>query len=187
MTSHYGSTASGNAATHGYTHTAVNHSDHGNHNHGYHHTHYVYVYGGGYGWGGYGYAPWLFYPWLDADLSYNLWHDSGDGSAAPAGNDSTYAEPDDSGADGYAGAAIESDPNAPTHAEAASMDSDRAPATLLFRDGRAPLRTNNYVVSPEGVVVSDSGNLRTIPLSDIDIARTNQINADAGNGLVLPQ
>jgi hypothetical protein len=61
----------------------------------------------------------------------------------------------------------------------------RKPITLVFNDGRPSERIFNYMLSPTAVYVLD-GDRRTIPVTELDIAATRQVNQEAGVDFRLP-
>jgi len=58
--------------------------------------------------------------------------------------------------------------------------------TLVFNDGRAPLKIYNYLLTPTTLFVQD-GNNREIPLSQLDMTATAKANEDAGVEFKLPK
>jgi hypothetical protein len=196
----------GNGNHNGGNHNGGN-NNHGNRNHnGYRRGYNGYLYSGyGFPYGGYFgpiYNPWLFYPWLDADLSWDFWHDTGDSddaiAAASVGADA-YSAPQDQAADdassnvadnsppqsdGENDAQLQNDSDRPI-GSAVQADSSNPGMTLVYKNGEQQL-IDNYVVSPSTIIITDrAGRITTIPTSALNIVATNQANAALGNGLVL--
>jgi hypothetical protein len=197
--------------------TGSNHSGNNGHNGGYgngwRRGYNGYRYNGrGFPYGGYFgpvYNPWLFYPWLDADLSWDYWHDTGDSNdaiaAASVGADAYGSAPPDGGADATSDVAqpqseeqneaqMQADAQAQEDAQydsyrsggsAVQGESTNPGMTLVFKNGQQQL-IDNYVVSSSAVTITDrAGHITTIPTSALNIVATNQANAALGNGLVL--
>lgn len=163
----------------------------GNHSGGaWHYSHGVRVYEYGYGAPvsplGWWLGPYQFYPWLDADLSYDYWHDTGDQDTAIAmastGADmvsdaetgpeyGAEAPPWTNGGDPYAvggnGEAQAAGADAPASWTATQVDTGAPALTLVYKSGHSE-QVANYVVSRSAVTVIDSGGVRSIPVADLD-------------------
>ena len=63
--------------------------------------------------------------------------------------------------------------------------SSQYPITLIFNDGRQPAYVYNYMLTPSAVYVLD-GYRRIIPLSEIDLAATQEVNREAGVRFLIP-
>lgn len=61
----------------------------------------------------------------------------------------------------------------------------RKAVTLIFKDGRASERAYNYMLSPTAVYVLD-GDRHTIPIAELDVTATRQVNQAAGVDFQLP-
>jgi hypothetical protein len=57
--------------------------------------------------------------------------------------------------------------------------------TLVFKDGRPAEHVYNYMLSPTAVFILD-GDHRTIPVSELDVAATRQVNQAAGVDFRMP-
>lgn len=68
----------------------------------------------------------------------------------------------------------------------AAASQDQQPVTLVFNDGRPPLKIYNYLLTPTTLFVQD-GNNREIPLSRLDLTATAKANEDAGVEFKLPK
>jgi hypothetical protein len=133
-------------------------------------------------------GPWQFYPWLDADLSWDYWHDTGDDDTAIAmaatGADMVEdTPPQDGGADESEAEAEAADPDPPLHGTATQLESGAPSLTLVYRSGQTE-QVANYVVSKNGVTVVDASGVRSVPVADLDVQGT--INANAQSGMQLP-
>ncbi len=153
-------------------------------------------YGRGYGVG-YGYGFPLFNPFLGAFLDWPIdssWNDSNflynnDASVAdaesydPGQPPDTYAGPaplyqqgyPQPGAAPYAGAPLA--PQAPAQEEA---------VTLIYKDGRPSEQIRNYALTRTALYIPGP-HVREIPLSQLDLAATEQVNRDAGVDFRLPK
>jgi hypothetical protein len=131
-------------------------------------------------------GPWQFYPWLDADLSWDFWHDSGDQDDAIAmastGADMVEDAPPQGGGGDDSDAGAEGD-DPPLHGTAMQLESAAPALTLVYRSGQTE-QVANYVVSNSGVTVIDAGGVRSVPVADLDVAGT--IHANAQSGMQLP-
>jgi hypothetical protein len=139
-------------------------------------------------------GPYQFYPWLDADLSYDYWHDTGDqdtaiamaSTGANAVADSDPA-PYPNGGDPYAtesGAQDQSDADAPANWTATQVDTGAPALTLVYKTGKTE-QVANYVVSRSAVTVIDDTGVRSVPVADLDLTTMAKANSQAG--LQLPE
>ena len=69
---------------------------------------------------------------------------------------------------------------------AASPAPPEEPLTLIFKDGRAPQTMRNYVMNPKELTDMDPQHFQRIPLDQIDIAATVQINHAHGVDFEVP-
>lgn len=60
------------------------------------------------------------------------------------------------------------------------------PLTLIFKGGRAPAKMQNYMVDAKGVTDLDQRQYEKIPLDQIDIAATEQVNRSHGVDFRVP-
>jgi hypothetical protein len=138
----------------------------------------------GYGLAGYGlgypYGPGWVYPWLDGYDNSAFYDGSGDLSADASGQ----------AADVYPVGVMPPPPQ--EQAQAAPMPvhppllAPEDAVTLIFKDGRPPLKIHNYVLTRKTLYVTD-GRHRDIPVADIDLAATQKVNADAGVDFEMPK
>jgi hypothetical protein len=63
---------------------------------------------------------------------------------------------------------------------------DHPEVTLVFKDGRAPLKVHSYVLTGSSVFVAEHGHQRVIPVSELDLAATIAQNREAGVDFALP-
>lgn len=152
------------------------------------HTVHVYAYSPRVSALGWWLGPWQFYPWLDADLSWDYWHDTGDDdtSIAMASTGANMVEdtpPQGGGADENEAENEAEAYDPPTHGTATQLESGAPSLTLVYRSGRTE-QVANYVVSKNGVTVVDAGGVRSVPVADLDVPGT--INANAQSGMQLP-
>lgn len=144
------------------------------------------------------YPYWLGYPYLIDPNLYNLglydWGDS---------DDSAYdtSEPGGYGP-GQAPGIDTSDQNGPAPlyppypAEAANLQpaavapseptASEQPLTVIFKSGRAPIKVRNYMMTASVLTDLDSEHYEKIPLDQIDLAATRQLNTAAGVNFDLP-
>ena len=66
-----------------------------------------------------------------------------------------------------------------------ALDLKPQPVTILFKDGRAPEQIHNYLLSRSMLTVLDSQG-REIPVNQIDVPATVQVNRQAGVDFHLP-
>jgi hypothetical protein len=132
-------------------------------------------------------GPYQYYPWLDADLSYDFWNDTGDSEDAIAAASTGANMVQDAEPQPWPSALAaeqDEDPNAPVGWTASQLDSGSPALTLVYKNGTTE-QVANYAVSPSAVTVLDSGGVRSVPVADLDVAAMARINAQAG--LALPQ
>lgn len=144
---------------------------------------------------GYAYAPWIwpgyygFPGWLDYDDSYDTSNQYDPGYAADNGS---YGDQGDWNPPQQPEPWPSYGPYGPQpYAPPASQQSQAAPllqqtVTLIFKDGRAPEHVRNYLLTPTTLYAGD-GARHEIPLSQLDLAATEQANTDAGVDFRLPQ
>jgi hypothetical protein len=128
------------------------------------------------GYWGYPYAGYYGYPYTGYD------DDSTDPSsyAAPA-YDTQPMEPDDSSRNPYYAYAV---PPNPPSAQSAPPQNENA-VTVVFKDGRPSEQIHNYALTRSTLFVLDEHH-RDIPVDEIDLNATKQVNRDAGVEFQLP-
>jgi hypothetical protein len=72
------------------------------------------------------------------------------------------------------------------NAPAQSDGLDHPAVTLVFNDGRPPVKVHSYVLTGSSVLVAESGHQRVIPVADLDLAATVAQNREAGVDFELP-
>ena len=130
------------------------------------------------GWPGYSY-PYLldpgFYNWGDSDSSYDQ-SDAASPYAAPD-QDEGYSAPDQPPAAG----------TAPSVTVAASAPpAPEQPLTIIFKDGRAPVKVQNYMMTASALTDLDAQHYEQIPLNQIDMGATRRVNGAAGVDFQIP-
>jgi hypothetical protein len=63
---------------------------------------------------------------------------------------------------------------------------DHPEVTLVFKDGRAPMKVQSYAVTGAAVYVAENGHQQRIPLSALDLAATVEQNRAAGVEFEVP-
>ena len=63
---------------------------------------------------------------------------------------------------------------------------DHPEVTLVFNDGRPPLKVHSYVLTGSSVFVAEHGHQRVIPVTELDLPATLKQNREAGVDFVLP-
>ena len=152
-------------------------------------------YAGGYS---YGYPVWTNpYPWVnsftlsgwDNDSDYTGSGENGpapDYAQAPPYNDNSAPYPDYNGHPEPSPVASGARPPyqpAPAPApqpSTVSSISSREPLTLLFKDGRAPEKIQNYMMSGTTLTNLDPQHFEEIPLDEVDVAATAKLNRAHG-------
>ena len=157
----------------------------------------------GYGYGAVGFLP---YGYLDSgvlDYSYDQNDPNQQPANATAGGyaDNTpppvpYAAQGEQGYAPYGPAGYGEDnsripynPGGSTHTaqNGAAYDGLGHPKiTLIFRDGRAPMKIQNYAMSQTRIFVRDNDTDRDIAISDLDVPATMAANDQAGVDFELP-
>jgi hypothetical protein len=145
------------------------------------------------GWPGYGY-PFLidpgFYDWGDADdLGYG---DSGyDNAGYDRGNAAPYADygapyPDEP----QRGELPPWDPQGQQAATAwptvAAALAPEQPLTVIFKNGRAPVKMQNYIMTGKLLTDLDARHYEQIAVDEIDVAETQRVNSAAGVEFQVP-
>lgn len=64
---------------------------------------------------------------------------------------------------------------------------DHPEVTLVFNDGRAPMKVHSYAVTGKAVFVAENGHQQQIPLSALDLPATVKENEAAGVDFELPR
>jgi hypothetical protein len=135
------------------------------------------------------YPAWLGYGYpYTIDPGFFDWGDNGDFADSNAADESPeydqgpapliyppYPNLDEEGArPSYTGSAVAS---APTSDE---------PLTVVFKDGRAPVKMQNYMMTATVLTDLDPQQYRKIPLDEIDLAATQRTNSAAGVDFRVP-
>ncbi|MDQ1453037.1 MAG: hypothetical protein QOK38_2903 [Acidobacteriaceae bacterium] len=79
--------------------------------------------------------------------------------------------------------------NAQSPAQSAAAQSDgldHPAVTLVFNDGRPPVKVHSYVLTGSSVFVAENGHQRVIPVADLDLPATVAQNREAGVDFELP-
>jgi hypothetical protein len=71
-------------------------------------------------------------------------------------------------------------------AAAQSDGLDHPAVTLVFNDGRPPMKVHSYVLTGTSVFVAEDGHQRVIPVADLNLPATVAQNRDAGVDFELP-
>jgi hypothetical protein len=71
-------------------------------------------------------------------------------------------------------------------AAAESDGLDHPAVTLVFNDGRPPMKVHSYVLTGSSVFVAESGHQRIIPVADLNLPATIAQNREAGVDFQLP-
>lgn len=142
------------------------------------------------------YPYWAAYPYLYDPNAYNLglydWSDPDDATSAgdqPGGavpDASSYAQSGD--LPGYLPPYPEQRPPYSGEATAASPASD-APVqllTVIFKNGRTPIKVENYLMTTKTLTDLDPQHYEQIPLDEIDLAATRRFNNAAGVDFEVP-
>jgi hypothetical protein len=69
---------------------------------------------------------------------------------------------------------------------AASPPLPEEPLTVIFKNGRAPAKMQNYMLTAKFLTDLDSRHYEQIPLNEIDIAGTQRANSAAGIAFEVP-
>jgi len=129
--------------------------------------------------------PYAIVPWVGPGyLGYSGAFDSGDSQDASAAANSGY---DDQGADSQPqGPWPALGPYAPGAGASNSAPAGEEAVTLIFKDGRPAEQIHNYMLTRTTLFVGDA-NRREIPLDQIDLTATANVNREAGIEFGLPQ
>jgi hypothetical protein len=76
--------------------------------------------------------------------------------------------------------------NSAQSAAAQSDGLDHPAVTLIFNDGRQPVKVHSYVLTGSSVFVAENGHQRVIPIADLDLPATIAQNHEAGVDFELP-
>jgi hypothetical protein len=154
------------------------------------------AYGNGYpGWAGYPY-PFVidpgFYDWSDSEdggydqgvaatdsapYTQDPYADSGAGYPAPM----PYLAPAP-----YPAAPMAPSPQGAYPGPAAVTAATEEPLTLIFKDGRAPEKMQNYIMNAKALTDMDPQHYERIPLDQIDVAATAEFNRTRGVDFEVP-
>ncbi|MGD0155960.1 MAG: hypothetical protein ABSB50_07670 [Terracidiphilus sp.] len=144
-------------------------------------------------WLGYGY-PYVidpgFYDWGDSEESA---YDQG--SAAPAYPapypGQGYGAPEEIPEQGYSEEiSPRSGPSQQTAAAGSTAPytpASEQPLTVIFKDGRAPAKMQNYMMTAKVLTDLDSHHYEQFPLDQIDVAATQQVNRANGVDFQIPR
>jgi hypothetical protein len=168
-----------------YPYSGSNHDGHygngGHGNQGYYRRTYVSVYH-------YGYVPWAV-PWVGWVGPYSPWYGYGYGDGANYDDSNANQNYVDSGYNSQPVGDEREEPRPqyqpPAYPAQAAPQAESAAATLIFKDGRAPIETRNYMLSRTTVFVMDAPQ-REIPVAQLDVAATERVNREAGVDFQLP-
>lgn len=131
-------------------------------------------------WPGYGY-PYVidpgFYDWGDTD--------SGDPRQASAYDQGSAAPVDRISYPDQAFSAPGPRPSAPVRAAVRALQPRQA-ITILFKDGRAPVRMQNYMMTANTLTDLDAQQYERIPLDQVDVVATQWANNAAGMDFRVP-
>ena len=144
-------------------------------------------------WPGYGY-PYVidpgFYDWGDTDSGDSgSSEDDSSGYASPGNGNSGYdASAYDQGGPAPAYPATYPDegfrppyqPQAAPAPAAIAAPLPNQPLTVIFKDGRAPVRMQNYMMTATVLTDLDAQHYEQIPLDQVDEGATRQVNSAAG-------
>ncbi len=148
-------------------------------------------------WYSYGYPYWLGYPYLVGPGFYD-WGDtdSGDTEQPSAYDQGGYGYDQSGTAPAYPPAYPEEgyrtpyQPPAGQSADpapaAASVPLSNQPLTVIFKDGRAPVKMQNYMMTSKVLTDLDPRRYELIPLDQIDVAATQWTNNAAGVSFRIP-
>ncbi|MGB8030630.1 MAG: hypothetical protein WCF30_13335 [Terracidiphilus sp.] len=143
------------------------------------------------------YPYWAGYPYLIDPNAYNLglydWDDS-DNSASDTSQSDSYESNQYGPAPLYPPPYPEEAPPYPNQGYAAPVAEAGAavPAvsdqflTVIFKNGRAPIKVRNYLMTAKVLTDLDSQHYEQIPLDQIDLAATVRINTAAGVDFQVP-
>jgi hypothetical protein len=176
--------------------------------------HRRFVYGVGYvglpfyGYGNYGYGNGDPLGFMDADAGDDTGTDTAQqaqpgapagpdyGQQGPAGPDYGPQAPYDQGygppprapyaPEGYPPPPQSNEQSAAQSAAAQSDGLDHPAVTLVFNDGRPPVKVHSYVLTGTSVFVAEDGHQRVIPVAELDLPATVAQNRDAGVDFELP-
>lgn len=138
-------------------------------------------------WLGYGYPYTL-------DPGFVDWGDTRDSAYAGPGDNAAYDQGPLSYPAPYPDQEDQAEgrqPYAPAESTIASAPASAGPApgeplTLIFKDGRAPVKIENYMMTATVLTDLDPQRYAKIPLDQIDLAATQQANSAAGVEFQVP-
>ncbi len=147
-------------------------------------------------WLGYGYPgyPGYLYPYpYVIDPGFYDWGDSGDSAYDQGGATPGYAPYTDYGdaypetpQNPYYGQQPYAQSPAPVYPGTASLAAAEEPLTLIFKNGRAPQKMQNYIMNAKALTDLDPQHYERIPLDQIDIAATELANRARGVDFQVP-
>jgi len=141
------------------------------------------------------YPLWLGYPYpYDLDPGWFDWGDSGDSTDDQGAAASNYPAANPYGSDGapeqpYPGENWPAYPPIEQPAPAPSVSSaslPEQPLTVIFKDGRTPEKMQNYMMTANVLTDLDPHRYEEIPLNQINVAATVQVNKAAGLEFQVP-
>lgn len=74
----------------------------------------------------------------------------------------------------------------PAPGTAPAPPQEQQPLTVIFKDGRAPVKVRNYMMTSKMLTDLDPQHYEQIPLEQIDVAATQQANRAAGVNFQIP-
>lgn len=139
-------------------------------------------------WYSYNYPTWPVYgyPYV-IDPGFYDWgnSDSGDsGASAYDQGGTTPAYPAPYPGEGYGPPSQQ--PFAPAPAAVSAPLSNKQPLTVIFKDGRAPIKMQNYMMTATVLTDLDAQHYEQIPLDQVDRVATQWVNSAAGVDFQIP-
>jgi hypothetical protein len=129
-------------------------------------------------WLGYGYPYDLdpgFFDWGDTDASGSDQGEAYDQGGPPPPYPAAYPDED------YGAPSEQSAPAAPITASAPEQG-----LTVIFKDGRAPVKVQNYMMTASVLTDLDPQHYEKIPLDRVDVDATQRVNSAAGVEFQIP-
>lgn len=129
-----------------------------------------------------------FYDWDQTD---NFASDQGDAAYAPApytdyGSGAPGAVPEEGPQGEIPPASMQGVQRAAAESVASPALLSVQPLTVVFKDGRAPVQMQNYMMTATVLTDLDARHYAQIPVDQIDVAATRQANSAAGVGFAVP-
>ena len=111
------------------------------------------------------------------------------GYGAPYGSDG-YGVPGEMPQDGFAGeippGAAPSEPRVAAEPAVPPAPNSGQKLTVIFKGGRAPVKIQNYIMTPSVLTDLDAQHYEQIPIDQIDVAATERVNQADGVGFAIP-